>query len=144
MTVPADDPYDLARFVAAQGPSHARALDELRAGEKVTHWIWYVFPQVIGLGRSPTARRFAVRSLEEASAYLVHPVLGPRLREACEAILTHEGARSANAILGSPDDLKLRSSMTLFERAAAEPRLFARVLDAFYDGEQDAETLRRL
>lgn len=139
-----DDPYDLQRFVAAQEPSYDRALSELRAGRKTTHWIWYVFPQIEGLGSSPTAKRFAIRSLEEASAYLVHPVLGPRLREACEAILAWSGERSANAILGSPDDLKLRSSMTLFERAAGEPRLFARVLDAFYGAERDPKTLTRL
>ena len=139
-----NDPYDLDRFVTAQQPSYARALEELRAGEKRSHWIWYVFPQIAGLGRSETAQRFAIESLEEASAYLVHPVLGPRLKACCEAILPHAGERSAHDILGSPDDMKLRSSMTLFERAAAEPRPFAAVLDAFYGGERDGETLRRL
>ena len=138
------DPHDLERFVAAQRPSYARALAELRAGEKATHWIWYVFPQVAGLGKSATAQRFAIKSLEEASAYLVHPVLGPRLRECCETILPHAGAKTAHAILGSPDDMKLCSSMTLFERAAAEPRPFAEVLDAFYGGARDGETLKRL
>ena len=143
MSVPMDDPYDLQRFVDAQLPSYARALDELKAGQKETHWIWYVFPQIDGLGRSETAKRFAIKSLEEASAYLVHPVLGPRLEECAAALLAHEG-KSASEIMGSPDDMKLRSSMTLFERAAAEPLPFAAVLDAFYDGERDPETLTRL
>ena len=136
-----DDPYDLARFVAAQAPAYERALSELRDGRKVTHWIWYVFPQLRGLGSSPTAHRFGIASLEEAAAYLDHPVLGPRLRAACEAMMTQAGRRGARDVLGSPDDLKLRSSMTLFERAARDPAPFARVLDAFYGGERDGRTL---
>ena len=139
-----DDPFDLARFVAAQAGTHDRALAELRAGRKRSHWMWYVFPQVAGLGRSETARRYAIGGLDEARAYLGHPALGPRLRSACEAVLGHEGTLTARAILGSPDDLKLRSSMTLFERAAAVPDLFARVLDGFYGGERDEATLVRL
>ncbi|WP_031550341.1 DUF1810 domain-containing protein [Parvularcula oceani] len=138
-----DDPYDLKRFIDAQEPSYARALEELRAGRKQTHWIWYVFPQIGGLGSSPTAQRFSIRSLEEASAYLAHPVLGQRLREATQAVLDLQG-RSAHDIFGSPDDLKFRSCMTLFERAAAEPRLYALALDRYYDGERDQETLKRL
>ncbi|MBB4658342.1 DUF1810 domain-containing protein [Parvularcula dongshanensis] len=143
MSIRGDDPYDLERFVDAQLPAYARALGELRGGEKQTHWIWYIFPQIAGLGSSPTAQRFAIKSLEEAAAYLAHDVLGARLRECTEAVLAHEG-RSANAIFGHPDDLKFKSSMTLFERAAAEPDLYARALDTFYGGERDAETLKRL
>ena len=138
-----DDPYDLARFVAAQTPAYERALQELRAGRKRTHWIWYVFPQIEGLGSSPTAQRFAIRSLEEAGAYARHPVLGPRLREAVAAVLSQPN-RDARAVFGSPDDLKFRSCLTLFERAADEPGLFAEALEAFYEGERDEETLRRL
>ena len=138
---PPDDPYDLARFVAAQAPSYGRALAELRAGQKTTHWIWYVFPQLRGLGASPTAHRFGIAGSEEARAYLAHETLGPRLRAASEAVLAHAGAKSAQAILGSPDDLKLRSSMTLFERAADAHAPFGAVLDAFYDGERDQKTL---
>ena len=138
-----DDPYDLARFVAAQTPAYERALEELRAGRKRTHWIWYVYPQIEGLGSSPTARRFAIRSVEEAAAYARHPVLGPRLREAVKAALAQPN-RDARAVFGSPDDLKFRSCLTLFERAADEPGLFAEALDTFYDGARDEETLRRL
>ena len=138
-----DDPYDLARFVAAQDRTYDRALRELEAGRKTTHWIWYVFPQIAGLGSSPTAKRFAIRSLEEAGAYDRHPLLGPRLREAVSAVLPHRG-KTPRAIFGSPDDLKFRSCLTLFERAAAAPSLFAEALDAFYGGTRDEETLRRL
>ena len=144
MSAPPNDPYDLERFTDAQGPAYARALEELRAGRKETHWIWYVFPQIVGLGSSGTAQRFAIKSLEEAAAYLAHDVLGPRLRACTEAVLGHAGRKGANAIFGSPDDLKFKSSMTLFERAAADPALFARALDAFYGGERDGETLKRL
>ena len=137
------DPYDLERFVTAQQPSYARALEELHAGRKATHWIWYVFPQIAGLGSSPTAQRFAIRSLEEAGAYLRHPLLGLRLREAVTTAL--EGPeRDPHALFGSPDDLKFRSCLTLFERAADDPAPFDRALDAFYGGERDPETLRRL
>src|SRR4051812_39061972 len=111
MTGPGSDPYDLRRFVDAQTHDYARALAELRAGRKQSHWMWYVFPQYAGLGRSPTAQRYAIRSVAEAEAYLRHPVLGPRLIESAEAVLAIEG-RSAHDILGSPDDLKLRSSAT--------------------------------
>ena len=138
-----DDPYDLARFLAAQAPAYDRALGELRAGRKRTHWIWYVFPQIAGLGSSPTAQRFAIRSLEEAGAYARHPVLGPRLRNAVAAVMTHEG-KDPNAIFGSPDDLKFRSCLTLFERASDDPAPFARALEAFYGGDRDAATLERL
>ena len=137
------DPYDLSRFVDAQAPSYERALEEIRGGRKVSHWIWYVFPQIDGLGSSPTARRFAIKSLEEAAAYDVHPMLGPRLRESVAALMG-QPARDPHAIFGSPDDLKVRSCLTLFERAARDPAPFAEALEAFYVGERDEETLKRL
>ena len=124
---------DLDRFVTAQAGVYEQALAELTAGRKRTHWMWFVFPQITGLGSSPTAQRYAIASLDEARAYLAHPVLGPRLRECARALLGVEG-RSARDILGHPDDLKLRSSMTLFARAADDPDLFQAVLDRDYDG----------
>jgi uncharacterized protein (DUF1810 family) len=136
----AADPYRLERFVEAQDGVHERALDELRAGRKTSHWMWFVFPQVAGLGSSPTAREYAIGSLEEARAYLEHPVLGPRLHECAEAVLSHSD-RTAHDILGSPDDVKLRSSMTLFVLAAGPGSVFQRVLDAFFDGEPDTRTV---
>ncbi|MEV4704497.1 DUF1810 domain-containing protein [Actinoplanes sp. NPDC049316] len=136
---------DLERFVQAQDTTYDRALAELRAGQKRSHWMWFVFPQIAGLGSSPTAQRYAIRDLAEARAYLAHPVLGPRLTECAEALLAVEG-RSAAQILGHPDDLKLRSSMTLFAEAAGEgqPGVFRQVLDRYYDGEPDPATLQRL
>ncbi len=133
---------DLERFVTAQDGVHDTALAELRAGRKRTHWMWFVFPQIAGLGSSPTAQQYAISSLDTARAYLAHPVLGPRLREAAEAVLGVEG-RTASAIFGYPDDLKLRSSMTLFARAAGEPSVFQQVLDRYYDG-PDPRTLALL
>jgi uncharacterized protein (DUF1810 family) len=124
---------DVERFVAAQDGVYDTALAELRAGRKRTHWMWFVFPQIAGLGSSPTARRYALCGLDEARAYLAHPVLGPRLREASRALLAVRG-RSAEQILGYPDDLKLRSSMTLFARAADDPAVFEAVLERYYDG----------
>ncbi|BFU44392.1 DUF1810 domain-containing protein [Krasilnikovia sp. MM14-A1004] len=135
--------HDLARFTAAQHDVYARALAELRAGSKRSHWMWFVFPQLAGLGTSPTAQRYAISSLDEARAYLADPVLGPRLAECARALLAVEG-RSANQILGYPDDLKLRSSMTLFAQAADDPHLFQAVLDRFYDGAPDHRTLELL
>lgn len=129
-----DDPYDLQRFVSAQDRVYATVLAELRAGAKRTHWIWFVFPQLRGLGRSATAHRYGIASVDEAKAYLAHPVLGPRLRECAELLMTHQ-ERSATEILGHPDDLKVRSSMTLFARAGTDDTVFRAVLDAFYDGE---------
>lgn len=128
-----DDPFNLERFVTAQdaGGTYQRALAELRAGRKTSHWMWFVFPQIAGLGRSPTAREFAISSLDEASAYLRHRVLGSRLRE-CAGILTELTGRSAEQILGGIDALKLRSSMTLFHRAAPEEALFGQVLSAYF------------
>jgi uncharacterized protein (DUF1810 family) len=132
---------DLERFVSAQdsGGTYAQALRELRAGRKTSHWMWFVFPQVAGLGHSSMAQAYAVSSLDQARAYLAHPVLGPRLRECTAAVLTHTD-RSAEQILGGIDALKLRSSMTLFARADPDEPAFAAVLDAFYGGEPDART----
>jgi uncharacterized protein (DUF1810 family) len=136
---------ELERFVQAQDGTYDRALAELRAGQKRSHWMWFVFPQIAGLGSSPTAQRYAIGDLAEARAYLAHPVLGPRLTECAEALLAVEG-RSAEQILGYPDDLKLRSSMTLFAEAAGQGRddLFRQVLDRYYDGEPDPATLQRI
>jgi uncharacterized protein (DUF1810 family) len=139
------DPFDLQRFVEAQdsGGTYDRALAELRGGRKVSHWIWFVFPQIAGLGRSPIAARFAISGLEEARAYLAHPVLGPRLVESAGA-LAGQRDRSAVEILGDVDALKLRSSMTLFARAAPDEPVFAAVLERYFDGQADPETERRL
>jgi uncharacterized protein (DUF1810 family) len=134
------DPYDLQRFVDAQDRDYARALAEINRGEKRSHWMWYVFPQCDGLGHSPTARRFAISSVAEAAAYLRHPVLGPRLIEAAEAALAVEG-RSAHDIFGSPDDMKLHSSATLFSRVSVAGSPFHRILDRFFGGEPDRKTL---
>jgi uncharacterized protein (DUF1810 family) len=135
--------FDLDRFVDAQAPIHARALAELRTGEKRGHWMWFVFPQLAGLGHSPTARFYAIASAAEARAYLDHPLLGARLRECVAAILGHR-TRSAEAMLGVVDAMKLRSSLTLFEAVAADPAPFATALDAFFGGARDAATLRLL
>ncbi len=132
--------FDLDRFVAAQAPVYAQALAELQAGRKQSHWMWFVFPQLAGLGRSPTAIFYAIASEDEARAYLAHPLLGARLRECAEAVLAHRGV-GAESIFGAIDAMKLKSSMTLFEAAAAEPAPFAAVLDAFFDGGRDAATL---
>ena len=135
--------FDLRRFVMAQEDIHAQALAELQAGRKQSHWMWFIFPQLAGLGTSPMAIRYAIQSADEAKAYLAHPVLGPRLRTGVAAMLAHEGMRP-EAILGGIDALKFRSSLTLFEAVADEPELFAEALDAFYAGERDARTLALL
>jgi uncharacterized protein (DUF1810 family) len=139
------DPDDLARFVAAQDDrgTYDAALAELRAGRKTSHWMWFVFPQIAGLGHSPMARRYALASLEEARAYLAHPVLGPRLVEAAGALEALTG-RSARDVLGDTDAMKLRSSMTLFARAAPEEPVFARVLEVYFQGSEDEATLARI
>ncbi|MDR3511740.1 MAG: DUF1810 domain-containing protein [Caulobacteraceae bacterium] len=137
------DPHDLQRFVAAQAPVFERVLDELRRGRKASHWMWFVFPQIQGLGRSPTARRYAIASLEEARAYLEHPVLGPRLRQCAGLVNAVQGA-SIHDILGDPDDLKFHSCMTLFARAAPGERVFQDALDRYFAGEPDRVTLERL
>ena len=135
--------FDLERFVTAQDGVYDRALAELRQGRKQSHWMWFVFPQIAGLGRSSTAMFYAIGSLAEARAYLGHPLLGPRLAECTEAALAYRG-RAAEAIFGPVDALKFRSSMTLFEAAADEPAPFDDALDAFYGGERDPATLERL
>ena len=135
--------FAMDRFVAAQGAIYAEALAELRRGRKRSHWMWFVFPQLAGLGRSEMASRYAISSLGEAQAYLAHPLLGARLRECTEAALAHRG-RSAEAIFGPVDALKFRSSMTLFEAAAEDPAPFAEALQAFYGGQRDSATLERL
>jgi uncharacterized protein (DUF1810 family) len=138
---PMDDPFALARFVRAQneGGTYARAVGELRQGRKSTHWMWFVFPQIEGLGHSSTARRFALTSLAEARAYLRHPVLGPRLLE-CTGIVAETRGRSAADVFGPVDAMKFRSSMTLFLRAAPEEPLFPSVLERYFAGLPDAAT----
>jgi uncharacterized protein (DUF1810 family) len=140
-----DDPYDLQRFVAAQdaGGTYRRAIAELRNGRKDSHWMWFVFPQVAGLGYSHASRTYAISSLAEASAYLAHPVLGPRLIE-CAAILAGLPGRTAEQVFGEVDALKLRSSMTLFMRAAPGEPVFRQVLDRYFGGETDSATERRI
>lgn len=136
----AADPFDLRRFVDAQAPSYADAIAELKAGEKRSHWMWYVFPQYAGLGRSGMAERFAIRSIDEAKAYLRHRILGPRLVECAQAVLDVPG-KTAHDIFGSPDDLKLRSSVTLFSRISEPGSVFHRVLERYFEGQPDARTL---
>jgi uncharacterized protein (DUF1810 family) len=140
---PAGDPHDLARFVAAQREVHAQALAEIRAGHKRNHWMWFVFPQLDGLGSSPMARRYAIRGLAEAEAYLRHPVLGPRLR-ACAEAAVEVPDRTARDIFGTPDDLKLRSCATLFARVSPAGSVFHRLLDRYFAGEPDRRTLELL
>ncbi|MDQ3810623.1 MAG: DUF1810 domain-containing protein [Chloroflexota bacterium] len=140
-----NDPYNLHRFVAAHnaGNTYDRALEELRRGRKTSHWMWFVFPQIAGLGHSQMSRTFAIGSLDEARAYLRHPVLGPRLIE-CAEVVASASARTAEEIFGSIDARKLHSSMTLFLRADPTQPLFRRVLDRYFDGLADMATDRRL
>jgi uncharacterized protein (DUF1810 family) len=140
-----DHPYRLDRFVAAQndGGTYDRAVTELARGRKTSHWMWFVFPQIAGLGSSATAQRFAISGLAEARAYVRHDILGRRLRE-CAAIVAGLTERSADDIFGGTDAMKLRSSMTLFQRAAPDEPVFGDVLDRFFDGVPDPETERRL
>ena len=138
-----EDRFHLQRFVEAQGPVYEAVLGELRAGRKRSHWMWFIFPQIAGLGQSSMAQRFAISSLDEAVAYIAHPVLGPRLRECARLIAGTEG-RSVAEILGEPDDLKFRSSMTLFARAAPEEPIFAECLRRYFGGAPDPQTLARL
>ena len=135
------DRFDLERFVSAQRGSYDDALREITGGKKRTHWMWFVFPQLHGLGHSAMARRYAIKSLDEATAYLAHPVLGARLREIAEAAVAIP-QRSATEVFGSPDDGKLRSCATLFALVSAPGSVFDRLLEKFFDGERDAETLR--
>ena len=142
MTQPSD-PHDLRRFVSAQVGSYEIALTELRQGRKQSHWMWYIFPQYAGLGTSPTSQRYAIKSAAEAEAYLEHPLLGQRLTECAEAVLLIDG-RSAHQIFGSPDDIKLKSSATLFAHVSPAGSVFERVLDQYFDGARDTTTLRLL
>ena len=140
------DPFDLRRFVDAQDRVYDTVLSELRSGRKRSHWIWFVFPQLRSLGRSPTALRYGIASLAEAKAYLDHEVLGPRLRECARVVAGIQGS-SADEIFGWPDNLKVRSSMTLFARATESAEVqadFRAVLDRFYDGVEDALTVEQL
>lgn len=137
------DPFELQRFVDAQAGTYARALAELRRGRKESHWMWFVFPQLAGLGFSPMAQRYAIASLDEARAYLAHPVLGARLREAAAAVKATAG-RTTREIFGATDDLKFRSSMTLFHAAAPDEPVFDEALGRFYGGEPDPRTLELL
>ena len=134
------DPYDLQRFIDAQQRDYRTALDEIGAGRKRSHWMWYIFPQYHGLGFSPTSVHFAIKSADEARAYLAHPVLGAGLRECVDALLSLDG-RSAHEIFGSPDDLKLRSSMTLFAQVSPAGSIFEQVIDRYYDGKPDRKTI---
>ena len=138
-----DDPYNLQRFVDAQEPVYARVREELEGGRKRTHWMWFVFPQIQGLGSSPMAQRFAIASLSEAEAYMRHPILGERLREATEDVISVE-ARPIEDIFGFPDCLKFHSSMTLFVRATNDNKVFVEALSKFFDGKLDPDTLRSL
>ena len=140
-----DDPYDLQRFVEAQDAhgTYDRAVEELRRGRKTSHWMWFVFPQIAGLGYSATSRRYAISSLDEAKAYLAHPVLGPRLKE-CAGIVAQTQGRSAAQIFGEIDAQKLHSSTTLFMRADPDEPLFQQVLDQYFDCQADASTDQRL
>jgi uncharacterized protein (DUF1810 family) len=137
------DPYNLQRFVDAQKPVYPQVLEELRAGRKWSHWIWFIFPQLTGLGSSVMNQKFGICSRLEAAAYLAHPVLGPRLRE-CTTLVNVIQGRSANDIFGYPDDLKFRSSMTLFANAAHDNAVFNQALTKYYDGEPDQRTLELL
>ncbi len=138
-----DDPYDLKRFLSAQEGVYERALAELTRGQKRTHWMWYIFPQFDGLGYSPTAKQYSIKSKEEAGQYLNHPVLGKRLLECTEAVIASQGG-SLSEIFGYPDDLKFKSSMTLFEKIAGPGSVFSSALDRFCHGERDAATLNLL
>ena len=134
--------YDLNRFITAQERSYDAALSEIRSGRKRTHWMWYIFPQIEGLGRSSTAQYYAISDLQEAKEYYAHPVLGPHLVEISEALLSLDGD-NATTVMGYPDDLKLKSSMTLFAIASGNP-VFTKVLDKYFDGRQDRWTVKIL
>ena len=134
------DKYNLSRFIDAQETTYEGAMLELARGRKESHWIWYIFPQIVGLGNSETTKIFSIKSLEEGRAYLEHPVLGPRLVEACEILLTLKDA-SINEVMGFPDDLKLLSSMTLFEALSKSNSVFTKIIEIYFDSERDKATL---
>ena len=137
------DPFDLERFVDAQAPVYDEVRRELKVGRKQSHWMWFIFPQIAGLGQSPVSIRFAIASLDEAEAYLAHPVLGARLRECARLTLDVEG-RNARDIFGSIDEMKFRSSMTLFARAAPDEDVFQRCIDKYFAGSPDPATLAKV
>src|SRR5262249_9041138 len=138
-----DDPHNLTRFVQAQEDDYDQALAEIRSGRKLSHWMWYIFPQLEGLGFSATSQRYAIKTLAEAKAYLSHPVLGPRLMQCAEVTLGVQG-RSAFEIFGTPDDMKLHSCSTLFAYVSPDGSVFDRLLDKYLQGRRDAKTLRLL
>lgn len=138
-----NDPFQLHRFIEAQNSKYNDVVDELRRGRKRSCWIWFVFPQVVGLGRSPTAEKFSIKSFEEAKAYYIHPVLGGRLKE-CTKLVLKIDCRSVNQIFSFPDDLKFRSSMTLFKYVANGNKLFQDAINKFYEGNEDPLTLEVL
>ena len=135
------DPYDLNRFVQAQKQDYAIALDELTQGKKYSHWMWYIFPQIEGLGRSHIAQKYAISNAEEAKAYIAHPVLGKRLLEFCEVLLDLDSSYTASEIFGFPDDLKLKSSMTLFAKVSAKDSVFHQVIEHYFNSEFDSKTI---
>ena len=137
------DPFDLDRFVAAQASVYSQVVRELSEGRKRSHWMWFIFPQIAGLGRSSMSQAYAIQSLQEAREYLAHPLLGARMRECCQALMALEG-RTAHEIFRSPDDLKLRSSLTLFARAAPDEPLFDDLLVKYFGGKEDPATLELL
>ena len=137
------DPFNLQRFVDAQSPIYPQVLDELAAGSKQSHWMWFIFPQIAGLGSSSTAQHFSIRSMDEATAFLAHPLLGPRLRECTTLTLAHPD-RAAASIFPFPDDLKFHSSLTLFAAASPDTPLFRHALDLFFSGQRDERTLALL
>jgi uncharacterized protein (DUF1810 family) len=143
MTSSTVDPYHLERFVQAQQQAYAAALSEVKDGRKRSHWMWYIFPQIKGLGTSPISQLYAIQDASEAKAYLHHPVLGPRLLEITDALLNVDG-RTAREIFGTPDDLKLKSCATLFASISPPDSVFEKVLTKYFNAEPDAETLRRL
>jgi uncharacterized protein (DUF1810 family) len=140
----ATDSFDLNRFVVAQKQDYAVALDELTQGKKYSHWMWYIFPQIEGLGHSHIAQKYAIRNINEAKAYLVHPVLGARLIECCKVLLNLDSNYTASEIFGFPDDLKLKSSITLFAKVSAEDSVFHQVVNQYFDGEFDSKTIEIL
>ena len=133
--------YNLSRFIDAQETTYEGAMLELARGRKESHWIWYIFPQIVGLGNSEATKIFSIKSLEEGRAYLEHPVLGPRLVEACEILLTLKGT-SINEVMGFPDDLKLLSSMTLFETFSESNSVFTRIIEIYFDDERDENSIK--
>jgi uncharacterized protein (DUF1810 family) len=137
------DPYNLQRFIEAQSPIYHQAREELRQGSKRSHWMWFIFPQIIGLGSSPTAIHYAIASKDEAAAYLNHPILGPRLRE-CTHLVTQVENRSIDQIFGYPDNLKFHSSITLFSHATPDNQVFLDALQKYFNGAPDPATLRHL